>query len=92
MVIIDVIYSFLVCFQTEIRYGIAEGPDFNCVIQTCRCERLWIFRVDSKGHDVMCMSFKDLQVSHWVLSCQNEKGKAKHIPEHISMLYPNPNI
>jgi hypothetical protein len=86
VVVVDVIYTFFVRFQTEIGYWITKRPDFDCMIQTCRGEGLRIFGVDGESHDIMCMSFKDLTL------VEMYRVKQGDTPGHISMLCPSPSI
>ena len=60
MIVVHKVDSLFVCFKTEVWDRIAQRPHFDCVVQTGRSKSLGVFGVDSEGHDVVSVPFKDL--------------------------------
>ena len=58
--IIHAIHPFLVTFQREIRSRLANRPHLHGSIQTRRRERVRIFRIKARLHDVVRMTFENL--------------------------------
>lgn len=60
MIVFDVVDALFVSIERKVGMAGTKGPDFDGAIETCRCKRVIVFRIDSYVHNVVRVSFVNL--------------------------------
>ena len=60
---VDIVDALIVGIHCEVGRGRSQGPHLDRAIETCGSKGIGVFGIEGDGHDIVSVSFVDLDVA-----------------------------